>query len=107
MTSRRPPVAPRRSEDVCLVTATTEGFVPGALTAVGSFLERHPRFDGDVVVIHDGLSHEARGYLEALSDRLRLEPVAPALQNRLAGLPDDFNPSPGRCAQFYSWRHFG
>lgn len=92
--------------DCCFVTATTESFAPGALTAVGSFLARHPRFGGDVVVIHDGLSETSRGHLEALSDRVRLEPVAPALRERLALLPAGFNPTPGRLAQFYALEAF-
>ncbi len=71
----------RDSSRVCFATATTESFVPGALTAVGSFLQQHPCFEGDVVVIHDGLPRESQAYLEALSDRVHA-PVCDALQER-------------------------
>ena len=33
---------------VCLATATTEAFVPGAFVLIASFLEHHPRFGGDM-----------------------------------------------------------
>ena len=71
----------RDSSRVCFATATTESFVPGALTAVGSFLQQHPCFEGDVVVIHDGLPRESQAYLEALSDRVHA-PVCDALRER-------------------------
>ena len=50
---------------VCLVTATTESFVPGTMVTVGSFLKHHPDYDGDVVVIE-----KARQW-----DRARIIPI--------------------------------
>ena len=67
---------------VCLATAATECFVPGTLVLIDSFLRRHPRFDGEIVVIHDGLSEEARAVLAATSDAVRFAPVPPALRER-------------------------
>ena len=101
-----PAMRARGSSGVCLAVATTETFLPGALTAIGSFLKHHPGFEGDVVVIHDGLGDASRAHLEALSDRIRLEPLAPALRDRLARLPADFGPSPHRLAQLYSLEAF-
>ena len=89
-----------RTAGVCLAVATTDSFLPGALVTIGSFLERHPRFAGDVVVIHDGLCVASRGILAALSDRLRLRRVGTGLRERLARLPADFTPR--RRAQFHS-----
>ena len=92
---------------ICLVTATDSRFFPGAFTTVGSFLRHHPGFDGDVVVVHDGgLSGDSRGYLEALSDRVRFEPVARALRDRLAPLATDSGFSSARLTQFYSLEAF-
>ena len=92
---------------LCLVTATDSRFLPGAFTTVGSFLRHHPRFDGDVVVVHDGgLSRESRAYLEALTDRVRLEPLAPALGGRLAALGADPRFPRARLMQLYSLEAF-
>ena len=70
------------------------------MTTVGSFLKHHPRFDGDVVIVHDGLSPEQWGYLEALSDRVRLEPLSPALRELLLHLQPRLR-SPKLLAQLY------
>ncbi len=56
---------------VCLATATTEPFVPGALVMLGSFLAHHPRFDGDLVIIHDALPQAARDALQSVSERMQ------------------------------------
>ncbi len=42
-----------RAAHVCVAVATTEAFLPGALTTIGSFLKHHPRFEGDIVVMRD------------------------------------------------------
>ena len=92
---------------VCLVTGTDSSFLPGAFTTVGSFLRHHPRFDGDVVVVHDGsLSRESRGYLEAVSDRVRFEPVARALRDRLRPLALAPGFSSARLTRLYSLEAF-
>ena len=77
---------PASRSDVCLVTAATESFLPGALVTIGSFLMHHPGFGGEVIVIHDGLDEETRRPLETLHDRVRFERVSPALRERLARL---------------------
>ena len=71
---------------ICLATATTERFVPGTMVTVGSFLEHHPDYDGDVVVIEDGLPGKCRGRLRALFDRVRFLPVSSGLRDRIARL---------------------
>ena len=77
---------PSPTSDVCLVTVATEAFVPGTRVLLGSFLKQHPRFAGDCVVLHDGLSQTAQDVLAAASDRVRFEPVSTALKERLAHL---------------------
>ena len=75
----------RRTSDVCLATVATEAFLPGVVVTAGSFLKRHPDFDVDVVIIHDGLSEERREFLNAaLPCPVRFVPVSSDLRDRLA-----------------------
>ena len=97
---------PRQRSPICLATATTDGFVPGTFTMLGTFLKHHPRFDGDIVVIHDGLSEASYEALAPLSERLRFELVSPELRDRVARLSvaqPRFRP---RLAHFYSLESF-
>ena len=71
-----------RTSDVCLFTVATEPFVPGAFVMIGTFLKHHPGFDGDVVVLQDGLSAASREMLRAAFGRLRFEAVSPEMKNR-------------------------
>ena len=45
---------------LCFATVATESFLPGALVLLASFLQYHPRFHGDVVILHDALPQPAR-----------------------------------------------
>ena len=84
------------TRDVCLATAVTDSYVPGAVAMLGSFRAHHPGFDGDVVILHDGLSEASRRLLAAIDGRVRFEPVRPALIERVASLEAAY---PGRlCA---------
>ena len=71
-----------RTSDVCLFTVATEPFVPGTLVMIGTFLKHHPGFDGDVVVVQDGLSAASREMLQAAFGRLRFEAVSPEMKDR-------------------------
>ena len=51
-----------------------------------SFRTQHPGFDGDVIVLHDGLTEESRTVLEVVAPPVRFEPVAPELLDRVAHL---------------------
>ena len=102
---RTRPAAPDPS-GVCLVTGATDDFVPGTLAMLGTFLKHHPRFDGDVVVIHDGLSAASREALAPLSGRLRFETVSPELADRLARLSVAQPRLRERLAHFYSLEAF-
>ena len=74
-------MTPRHGK-ICLVTATTEPFVPGTLVTIGTFLKHHPRLDADVVIIHDGLAEAKRDVLAAAFDGVRFALVAPELRDR-------------------------
>ena len=81
---------PTHDPDTCLFTVTTERFVPGTLVMLGTFLEHHPRFGGDVVIVHDGLPEALRRVLAGSFRRVRFEPVSDELRarlERLAALP--------------------
>ena len=71
---------------VCLATVTTEGFLPGTLVMIASFLKAHPGFAGDVAVIHDGLADKSQRRLQALCDRMRFVAVSNGLKQRLQRL---------------------
>ena len=86
---------------VRLATATTESFVPGTLVLIDSFLRRHPGFDGEIVVIHDGLPERARAVLAATSDAVRFTRVRPALRERAERLCAALAPLPMCPAQFW------
>ena len=77
---------PEHDPDICLFTVTTERFVPGTLVMLGTFLEHHPRFGGDVVIVHDGLPEALRRALAGPLRRVRFEPVSGELQARLERL---------------------
>ena len=67
---------------ICLATPTTENFLAGTLVAVWSFLRAHPRFAGDIAIIHDDLPAQAQELLQALSTRVRLVQVSAELRRR-------------------------
>ena len=75
---------------MCLATVVTDSFVPGAVVMLGSFRAHHPGFEGDVVVLHDGLSEASRTVLAAVGGRVRFEPVRPELTDRVARLREAY-----------------
>lgn len=79
-------MAGARGSGVCLATVATANFLPGALVTVSSFLKVHPRFAGDVVVIHDGLPEASREVLSLAFGRVRFASVSSELRDRAAGL---------------------
>ena len=94
------------STNCCFVTATTERFVPGALVALCSFRQHHPRFDGDLVVLHDGLPEAQREHLAQACPGVRFEPVSPMLRDQLAALAAQRPEFAPRLSQFYSLEAF-
>ena len=101
-----PPAGKPRSAKICLATATSDDFVPGTLAMLGTFLKWHPGFDGDILVLHDGLSDASRRALAPLSERLRFKAVAPELKRRLASLAAAEPKLRDRLAHFHSIEAF-
>ena len=66
----------------------------------------HLRFDGEIVVIHDGLSGEACAVLAATSDAVRFAPVPSALRERAERLRAALAPLPMHPAQFWMFEAF-
>ena len=91
---------------LCLATVATESFLPGALVLIASFRQHHPRFHGDVVILHDALPQSARDALRAVSPRVRFEPVSSALKDRLARLRDTHPAFTCGLEYFYSLEAF-
>ena len=75
-----------RSPSVCFATAATESFLPGAFVAIGSFRRHHPDFDGDVVVIHDGIPQHRQEGLQAACGDIRFEQMSVELRQRVDAL---------------------
>ena len=74
---------------ICLATPTTENFLAGTLVTVWSFLRAHPRFAGDIAIIHDDLPAGAQDLLQALSKRVRLVQVSAELRRRAELVEDE------------------
>ena len=53
------------------LTVATEPFVPGAFVMIGTFLKAPSGFDGDAVVVQDGLSAASREMLRTAFGRSR------------------------------------
>ena len=94
------------TSDVCLFTVATERFVPGAFVTIGTFLKHHPGFDGDVVVVQDGLSGASREMLRAAFGRLRFEAVSPEMKDRVEAVRHLFHLPPERTAPLYCLEAF-
>ena len=101
-----PPGENPRLARTCLVTATSDDFVPGTLAMLGTFLKCHPGFDGDILVLHDGLSDASQGALLPLFKRLRFKTIASELKRRLKGLSAAVPRLRGRLAHFHSLEAF-
>ena len=91
---------------ICFVTATDERFVPGTLATLCSFRQHHPGFDGDFVVVHDGLPEPHRRHLAQACPGVRFEPISRGLRERLAALRAKCPHLAPRLAQFYSLEAF-
>ena len=76
----------RPRSNVCLVTTTTEAYLPGTIALIGSFVRHHPSVAGDVVVIGHDLEEDAKRLCCAAFDRVRFMSVAPELLRRVARL---------------------
>ena len=90
------------TRDVCLATPVTDTFVPGAVVMLGSFRTHHPGFEGDVVILHGGLSEASRTVLAAAGGRVRFEPVRPELADRVARLWEAYPNRVQPATMFYT-----
>lgn len=88
-----------------LVTVTDSSFLVGTEVMLHSFLEHDPWFDGDFVVIHDGLPDDARARLEALHPTTFLD-VSDELREKVADLYDAIPKLSGITARFFKLELF-
>lgn len=86
----------------CVVVSVTNDFVPGALVTLHSFQKHNPWFDGDIVVISDGLSEANRAGLTARFDCLRFVEVSAKLKQWIDMVIDIRPELKGQASQFYS-----
>lgn len=75
---------------VCLATATTDGYLPGTAALIGSFLHRHPTFDGDVAIIEHQLAPGSKEALQAAFPKAKFLAVGPALASAVGQLQAEF-----------------
>ncbi len=91
----------------CLATVSSDGFVPGTLTLLHSFLAHHPGWDGDLVVLHDdGLGEAGRARLAALSEHVRFVTASGAMGEALGCLMAERPDLLGWRARFLSLEAF-
>lgn len=90
----------------CVLTVATESFAPGAFVTLASFLQHHPNFDGDIVVMAEDLSERSREVLSALSPRLRFEAPSAGLAGRAARLCEAHPVLRRQRASFYTLEAF-
>lgn len=88
-----------------LVTVTDEAFLIGTEVMIHCFLEHDPWFEGDLVVIHDGLPDDARRRLEALYPVTFLA-VSDTLKSRVAELYSAIPKLSGITARFHKLELF-
>ena len=104
--SLRGNASPAGASDVCVALAATADFLPGALVAASSFLARHPRFRGGLVLFHDGLPEDRRAALAAALPPLRVEPVRTELRERVERLAGEPGVPPRSPSDFYCLEAF-
>lgn len=71
------------AQKIGLATVVSENFLPGALVMIDSFLENNAWFDGDIIVIHEGLSDHAGEQLIGGFPNVSMHQVSPELSTRL------------------------
>jgi lipopolysaccharide biosynthesis glycosyltransferase len=64
---------------------TDEGFLPGTVVLLSSFLHHNPWFIGDIVIIHDGLPEASRARLDRFPN-MRWHAIGNELKDRLTAL---------------------
>ncbi len=85
-----------------LATVVTEDFVPGALVTFHSFQHHNPRFDGDFLVIHDGLSEKSKDAFRTCFDRIHFESIGEDLRTRIDSVIETHPHLVPQKAQFYA-----
>ncbi|MEM1319714.1 MAG: glycosyltransferase [Bacteroidota bacterium] len=89
------------SPKYCVATVTTPDFVPGTLVLLHSFLQNNPWFDGDVILISQGLEQIYTRYFQ-IFPQLIYEEVDPEIVSRTDRLCEQHEQFAQRRAQFYS-----
>lgn len=90
----------------CLATVTDPGYLHGTAVMFSSFLRHNPWFEGDLVVLHDGLRERDRRRLGHLPG-IRFSRVGEKLRHRLRKLAGKHPGLRRRLARFYSLAAFG
>ena len=73
-------------ERLALATVLSDNFLPGALTMIKSFMNENAWFDGDIIVIHDGLTDQTATALKYHWPDIMLRKVGSDLAQRMAAV---------------------
>lgn len=87
---------------LALATVATESFLPGTRVLIASFLKHHPGFDGDILVIHDGLPSGHIARLQALSSTVKPVLIGEDIASRVEALARQLPSIAPTRARFYS-----
>jgi lipopolysaccharide biosynthesis glycosyltransferase len=73
-------------ERLALATVLSDNFLPGALTMIKSFMNENAWFEGDIIVIHDGLTDQTATALKYHWPDIILRKVGSDLAQRMAAV---------------------
>lgn len=68
---------------ICFATVTTDSYIAGTLVMLHSFLKTNPWFEGQIVIIHDGLSEQSMRWITLLNKDVCFRVIAPVLDNKI------------------------
>lgn len=88
-----------------LVTVTNERYIEGTEVLLHSFLQQHPDFSGDLIVVHQDLPKKSQNRLSALFN-VHFRPVSQVLKLAIAQLVDGQPTLKQRHQRFWSLEVF-
>lgn len=89
-------------KSICLMTVTTDNYLPGTITMLGSFLACNPWFDGDIRIIATELADQNVQKLQRLFPKAQIVPPSNELTAALTQADSAANVTPTRFARFAS-----
>ncbi|GAA0283333.1 hypothetical protein GCM10009127_26000 [Alteraurantiacibacter aestuarii] len=95
-----------KAQRLCLTTVSTDSYLVGTLVTLHSFLATNPWFDGDIVIITDGLTDESKRRLELVYPRLQYFIAGSELMDRVEDVARENPEFTQYKARFFSLEAF-